>query len=144
MNDPASVVPIFPALNAILNATSGVLLLAGFLFAKRHAVAAHKACMFGALGVSAVFLASYLWYHAHYGSRPFTGTGWIRQVYFAILLSHTVLAAAIVPLVFVTVRRGLRGDVPGHRRIAKITWPTWMYVSVTGVIVYLLLYRLYP
>lgn len=143
MTDPGAV-PIFPGLNAILNATSGLLLLAGFVFARRRNVPAHKTCMFAALGVSGIFLASYLWYHAHYGSRPFTGTGWIRPVYFSILISHTVLAASLVPLVFVTVRRGVRDDVAGHRRIARITWPIWMYVSVTGVIVYLMLYQLAP
>lgn len=144
MNVSAPDVPIFPALNAVLNATAGLLLLAGYVFARRHAVAAHRRCMVGALGVSAAFLASYLWYHAHYGSRPFAGTGWIRPVYFTILISHTVLAAAVVPLVFVTVRRALRGDVERHRRIAKVTWPIWMYVSVTGVVVYFLLYRIFP
>jgi uncharacterized membrane protein YozB (DUF420 family) len=137
-------VPIFPALNAALNATSGVLLFAGWVFARRRNVPAHRTCMILALAVSGAFLASYLWYHAHYGSRPFRGTGWIRPVYFSILLSHTVLAASLVPLVFVTVRRALRDDVARHRRIARITWPIWMYVSVTGVIVYWLLYRLDP
>jgi len=143
MIDPESPVPIFPALNACLNATSGVLILLGFVFAKRHRVAAHKACMFAAIGVSLVFLASYIWYHAHYGSRPFPGTGWIRPVYFTILISHTTLAVSLVPLVVVTVRRGLKNDVERHRRIAKVTWPIWMYVSVSGVVVYLMLYQLF-
>jgi len=98
--------------------------------------------MLSALGVSALFLVSYLWYHAHAGIRHFTGRGWIRPVYFAILISHTLLAAAIVPLALTTAYLGLRSRHPGHRRIARWTLPLWLYVSVTGVVVYLLLYRL--
>lgn len=99
--------------------------------------------MLGALAVSTLFLASYVYYHAHVGSTPFPGRGWIRPLYFAILISHTVLAAAVVPLALLTALRGLRGQFPRHVRIARWTLPIWLYVSVTGVVVYVLLYRLY-
>ncbi len=136
--------PVFPALNATLNGAAAVLLLLGLVFIKRKNVAAHRACLLGALGVSAAFLVSYLWYHANYGSRGFEGKGWIRPVYFTILFSHTALAAAVVPLALVSARRGLRGDVERHRRVARYAWPIWMYVSVTGVVIYFMLYRLAP
>lgn len=100
--------------------------------------------MLSALGISALFLVSYLYYHAHSGATRFAGQGWIRPVYFLILLSHTVLATAIVPLVGITLHRALRGRFPQHRRIARFTFPLWLYVSVTGVLVYLMLYHLYP
>ena len=132
-----------PALNAALNATSGCLLGAGYYFIRRRRIAAHRACMIAALVVSSLFLTSYLVYHAHVGSKPFPGHGPIRTVYFLILITHVILAAVIVPLAFVTVRRGLRMDVARHRRIARWTWPLWMYVSVTGVVIYVMLYRLY-
>jgi uncharacterized membrane protein YozB (DUF420 family) len=133
-----------PHLNACLNATSGVLLLAGFYFIRRRRVAAHLRCMTAALFVSAAFLVSYLVYHAQHGSTRFTGQGFARTLYFTILLTHTVLAAVIVPLVAVTLRRARRGDFARHRRIARWTFPLWLYVSVTGVVVYLMLYQLYP
>ena len=132
-----------PALNAVLNATSGCLLGAGYYFIRRRRIAAHRACMLSALVVSSLFLTSYLVYHAHVGSKPFPGHGPIRAVYFLILITHVILAAVIVPLALVTVRRGLRMDVARHRRIARWTWPLWMYVSVTGVVIYVMLYRLY-
>jgi putative membrane protein len=132
-----------PALNAALNALSGCLLGAGFYFIKQKRIARHRACMISALVVSALFLTSYVIYHAHVGSKPFPGHGPIRVVYFSILITHVILAAAIVPLALVTVRRGLRMEVQRHRRIARWTWPLWMYVSVTGVLIYLMLYRLY-
>ncbi len=100
--------------------------------------------MISAFAVSSVFLASYLYYHAHVGSVRFLGTGWIRPVYFAILISHTLLAATIVPMVLITLARGLRGNFDRHRAIARWTYPLWLYVSVTGVVVYLMLYQLYP
>ena len=138
-------VAALPTVNAMLNTLSAVLLTAGFVFIRRRNVAAHRACMLGAFAVSVLFLACYLVYHAHAGSRPFTGQGWIRPLYFALLVSHIVLAAAIVPLALTTIYRGLsayRGlAVERHTRLARRTLPIWLYVSVTGVIVYLLLYH---
>jgi putative membrane protein len=132
-----------PALNAALNATSGCLLAAGYYFIKRKRIVPHRACMIAALAVSSLFLVSYLVYHADVGSKPFPGHGPIRVLYFTILITHVILAAVIVPMALVTVRRGLRMDVARHRRIARWTWPLWMYVSVTGVVIYVMLYRLY-
>jgi uncharacterized membrane protein YozB (DUF420 family) len=133
-----------PHLNACLNATSGVLLFAGFYFIRRGRVTAHLRCMTSALVVSAIFLVSYVVYHAQHGSTRFLGQGLIRPVYFAILITHTILAAVIVPLIIVTFRRARRSDFARHKRIARWTFPLWAYVSVTGVVVYLLLYQLYP
>ena len=131
-----------PALNASLNALASLFLLAGYVCVRQQKIAAHRACMLAALATSALFLTSYLIYHNNVGSRPFTGTGAIRLVYFAILISHVLLAIAIVPMVLVTVSRALARRFDRHRRIARITWPLWMYVSVTGVIVYVMLYRM--
>jgi putative membrane protein len=135
---------ILPHINALLNATSGLLLLAGFYFIMRRRITAHLRSMTSALVVSCIFLISYLFYHYNHGSTRFTGQGYIRPVYFFILLTHTVLAAVIVPLVIITLRRAWRGDFARHRRIARWTFPLWLYVSATGVIVYLMLYQLYP
>jgi uncharacterized membrane protein YozB (DUF420 family) len=132
-----------PAVNAALNAISACLLAAGYAFMKRRRIPAHRACMIAAFTTSCLFLISYLVYHAHAGSRPFPGHGPVRLLYFAILISHVLLAAVIVPLALITLRRGLRLDVKRHRRIARWTWPLWMYVSVTGVVIYLMLYRMY-
>ena len=131
-----------PALNATLNATSAILLTIGWILIRRGRIAQHRAVMIAAVCTSAVFLVSYLVYHAQVGSVRFTKQGPIRAVYFTILLTHTVLAAAIVPLVLVTLTRGLRARYERHRRIARWTMPLWLYVSVTGVIVYLMLYRM--
>lgn len=131
-----------PALNALLNGLSAVLLLAGYVLIRARRPAAHRAAMLGAVTSSALFLASYLYYHAQVGSVRFTGQGPLRIVYFAILGTHTVLAAAIVPLVLVTLQRALAGRFDRHRRIARITLPLWAYVSVTGVVIYWMLYRL--
>ena len=131
-----------PAVNAALNGTTALLLSLGYAMIRRRRIAAHKTCMLSAFAVSALFLVSYLYYHAHAGVRHFTGSGWIRTVYFAILFSHTVLAAAIVPLAVTTVGLGLSARYPRHRRIARWTLPLWLYVSLTGVVVYVLLYRL--
>jgi uncharacterized membrane protein YozB (DUF420 family) len=131
-----------PTLNASLNLLATLFLLAGYVFVRQRRVGPHRLCMLGALGASAAFLTSYLVYHSHVGSRPFTGTGLLRVIYFAILISHVLLAIAIVPLVLMTVSRALSGRFDPHRRIARITWPLWMYVSVTGVVVYLMLYRM--
>jgi uncharacterized membrane protein YozB (DUF420 family) len=133
---------VLPTVNAILNAISGVFLLVGYILIKRRQVNAHRNAMLGAFGSSTVFLISYLIYHAQAGSRPFTGQGPIRYVYFAILISHVILAAAILPMALTTLSRGLRGRYADHKRIAKKTFPAWMYVSVTGVIVYLMLYQM--
>ncbi len=131
-------------LNAILNSAATVMLLAGFAFIRKRRVQAHRFCMLTAFGLSAAFLISYVVYHIQTGSVPFTGEGWIRHVYFAILLSHILLAALIVPLALVTLRRGLRGDYARHKKLARFTLPIWLYVSVTGVLIYLLLYHVYP
>ena len=132
-----------PALNASLNAVAGTFLLSGFLFIKRGARTAHKRCMLGAMTASTLFLISYVIYHLNAGSRPFEGTGTIRIIYFAILITHVILAALILPLAIVTTARGLRGQFVRHRAIARWTFPIWMYVSVTGVAIYLLLYQVY-
>jgi putative membrane protein len=131
-----------PALNASLNAASALLLLAGYLLIRAGRREAHRRVMLAALACSALFLTSYLVYHFQVGSVPFRKTGAIRSVYFAILISHTILAVAIVPLVLVTTARALRQRFDSHRRIARWTLPLWGYVSVTGVIVYWMLYRL--
>jgi uncharacterized membrane protein YozB (DUF420 family) len=133
-----------PAVNATLNATSAVLLALGYVCIRRRRVAAHRAFMLLALLASTLFLGCYLYYHARVGSVPFRGTGWLRPVYFAILVSHTILAAAIVPLVAVTVTRAARGRFDRHVAIARWTLPIWLYVSVTGVVVYWMLYHLAP
>ena len=134
---------ILPHLNAALNATSFLLLVAAFYQIRRGNIGAHRTLMLSALAVSALFLVSYVVYHARYGSVRFQGQGTVRTFYFVILITHVILAAAIVPLVLVTLRRALRGDFALHRRIARWTYPIWVYVSVTGVIVYVMLYHLY-
>src|SRR5215472_1121920 len=134
---------IFPALNASLNGASAILITAGRALIRRQQVRLHRACMITAVVTSSLFLASYLYYHAHVGSVRFPGQGWIRPVYFAILISHTVLAVAVVPLVLLSLIAGLRGRFDRHRRIARWAYPIWLYVSVTGVIVYVMLYRIY-
>lgn len=132
-----------PALNAALNGTAAVLLLAGYTFIRRRQVTAHRICMVAAFLTSTAFLISYLMYHARVGSVPFQGQGWIRPVYFFILFTHIVLAAAIVPLALVTLSRALREQFDRHKRIARWTLPLWLYVSVTGVVIYFLLYHVY-
>ncbi len=132
-----------PALNATLNGTATVFLVCGYLSIRRGKRELHKKCMLGALSASALFLLSYVIYHANAGSRPFEGEGNVRLLYFAILISHVVLAAAILPLALVTTARGLRSQFGRHVRIARWTLPIWLYVSVTGVVIYLMLYMLY-
>ena len=136
-----SIAPL-PTINAALNSLSAALLLIGFFYIRSKNRQAHKACMLAALTCSTLFLVSYLFYHYQVGSVPFKGQGWIRPVYFAILLSHTILAAVVVPLALITVTRGLRERFDDHRRIARWTFPVWLYVSVTGVVVYWMLYWL--
>lgn len=132
-----------PALNAILNATSAVFLVTGYVMIRRGHRLAHKRCMIAALITSALFLMSYVIYHANMGSRPFPGLGLARVIYFAILITHVVLAATILPLALMTATRGLRSQFDRHVRIARWTLPLWLYVSVTGVVIYLMLYQLY-
>jgi uncharacterized membrane protein YozB (DUF420 family) len=134
----------FPALNASLNGTSAVLLLAGRVLIARGRIAAHRACMMAAVIASAAFLGCYLFFHFKAGNILFLGRGWARVVYFAILISHVTLAMVIVPLAIITLNRGLKARYDKHRAIARWTWPLWMYVSVTGVIVYFMLYRWFP
>ena len=131
-----------PTLNAMLNSISGLFLVTGYVMIRQRRISAHRACMLGALTTSTVFLVSYLIYHANVGSVPFTGQGAIRVVYFTILITHVILAALILPLAIVTLVRALRERFDRHVRIARWTLPLWLYVSVTGVVVYLMLYRL--
>jgi len=132
-----------PALNASLNALASVFLVVGYILIRSGRRDAHKRCMLLALTTSALFLTSYVIYHANAGSVPFRGVGAIRVVYFVVLIPHVILAATILPLALLTAARGLRGDYGRHVRIARWTLPLWLYVSVTGVIVYLMLYHLY-
>ena len=132
-----------PALNATLNGAATLFLLAGYVFIRRRKIAAHRGFMLGALAASALFLISYVIYHANAGSKPFLGTGTVRAVYFVILVTHIVLAAAIVPMVLLTLSRALKQRFDRHAAIARRTFPLWLYVSVTGVVIYLMLYRLY-
>jgi putative membrane protein len=132
-----------PALNATLNGISAVFLTAGYVFIRRGQWTSHKRCMLGALAASTAFLTSYVIYHVNTGSRPFPGQGPIRALYFAILITHVTLAVTILPLALTTAARGLRAQYARHRKIARWTLPLWLYVSVTGVVIYLMLYQLY-
>jgi putative membrane protein len=138
-----SSVPLLATVNATLNAVAAVFLAAGFYFIRRRQIAAHRACMLTAFGVSAVFLICYLTYHYQVGDVRFQGHGAVRPVYFTILITHIILAGLTVPLAIFTLSRALRARFDAHRRIARWTWPVWMYVSVTGVIVYLMVYHIY-
>jgi len=130
-----------PTLNAALNATSGVLLAIGYALIRKGHIEAHRRAMISAFVCSGAFLTSYVIYHAQVGSKPFTGTGIARTIYFSILVPHVILAAAVVPMAILTLRRGLIRNDRAHRRIAKVTLPVWLFVSVTGVVVYLMLYH---
>ena len=132
-----------PALNATLNATSAVLLTIGWFLIRAGRIETHRRFMIAAFSASTLFLISYVVYHAQVGSRPFPGTGVMRTIYFSILIPHVVLAAAVLPLALVTLTRGLRRQDDRHRRIARWTLPIWLFVSVTGVLVYLMLYQVY-
>ena len=136
-------VSYLPAVNATLNGTSAVLLVTGRALIAQKRVAAHRWVMIATVVTSTLFLISYLVYHSQVGSVHFPGQGWVRPLYFGILLTHTVLAVVIVPLVLVTLARGLRGNFERHRAIARWTFPLWLYVSVTGVVIYVMLYHLY-
>jgi uncharacterized membrane protein YozB (DUF420 family) len=132
-----------PALNATLNGLSALCLATGYILIRRGDRVNHQRAMLGALGASSLFLVSYVVYHANVGSKPFPGQGSIRAIYFSILVTHVVLAAVILPLALVTATRALRARFDAHVRIARWTFPLWMYVSITGVVIYLMLYRLY-
>ncbi len=140
---------IFPHLNAALNATSGLLLITGFYFILTKQIARHRFCMLSACIVSAVFLVGYVTHHAirtyYFGLGPtrFMGEGLARPIYFTILTSHTILAALVGPFVIMTLRRGLKGTFDSHRKLARLVFPVWLYVSITGVVVYIMLYHLY-
>jgi uncharacterized membrane protein YozB (DUF420 family) len=133
-----------PAVNASLNGLSAVLLLFGFIFIMRKNISAHRACMLAATVTSVLFLICYLTYHAHVGTTRFVKPAWFRPYYLTLLTTHTILAAAIVPLIIITLTRALKERFDLHKKIARWTWPLWMYVSVTGVIIYWLLYHKYP
>jgi putative membrane protein len=134
-------VTVLPTVNAVLNASAAVAMVLGFVAIRNRRIGVHRACMLTAVGLSALFLCSYVVYHAQAGSRPYEGQGWLRAVYFAILLTHTVLAIAILPLVSTTLYRALRAQFVRHARLARLTFPIWLYVSVTGVVVYWMLYH---
>lgn len=132
-----------PALNAALNGLAAIFLVAGYVLIRRGRADLHKRCMLAALTTSALFLVSYVVYHFNTGSRPFPGQGIIRVIYLGILITHVILAAAILPLALITAARGLTGQYDRHVRIARWTLPIWLYVSVTGVVIYLMLYQMY-
>ena len=135
---------MLPTLNAILNATSGILIIIGYVMIRRGKINAHRACMIGAVTASIIFLISYLIYHFNVGATRFAGTGWSRPFYFTVLVLHTILAVVLAPVVVVTLRRALKGDFKRHRKIARWTFPMWISVSITGVLVYFMLYHWFP
>lgn len=137
------IVPLLPHVNAALNAVAGILLLIGRVHIARRRINAHRAAMLAALSVSALFLVGYISYHVSAPIFVFRGQGAIRPVYYALLISHVVMAAVAIPLVLVTAWRALHRDDVRHRRWARWTWPVWMFVSVSGVVVYLMLYQIY-
>lgn len=146
----AELLPYLPATNAVLNSASACFLTAGYILIKRQRINAHRNCMIAAFTASALFLVSYVTYHYglhHYlnkGPTIFRDPAWFRPVYLAILITHTILAVVIVPLVLISLTLGLKGRFERHKRISRWTWPLWMYVSVTGVAIYLLLYQIFP
>jgi len=133
-----------PGVNAALNTTSAVLVIAGYVAIRAGRIGVHKSCMLAAVGVSTAFLVSYLYYHYHHGATSFSGPSGVRPIYYTILLSHTLLAVVAAPLVLITAYLGLRDRLQKHVRIARWTLPIWLYVSITGVVVYYMLYHLYP
>jgi uncharacterized membrane protein YozB (DUF420 family) len=132
---------VLPTVNAVLNASAAVAMLAGFVAIRQRRIAVHRVCMLTAVGFSVLFLCSYIAYHLQVGSRPYGRGGWLRTLYLSIPLTHTVLAVAIVPLVSTTLYRALRTQFARHARLARVTFPIWLYVSVTGVVVYWMLYH---
>jgi uncharacterized membrane protein YozB (DUF420 family) len=141
---PMLTIADLPLLNATLNGISTLLLSSGYVAIRRQHVALHKTCMLSACVTSILFLTSYLIYHYHIGSRPFPGQGGVRVVYFAILISHTILSVVIVPMVLMTLYRALTSQWLRHQRLARWTLPLWLYVSLTGVVIYIMLYQFYP
>lgn len=133
---------ILPAINAALNSIALLLLIMGFVFIKRRNIQAHKRCMLAAFGVSGAFLITYLVHHAQVGSVKYAGPPELRSLYYAILIPHIPLAAAVVPMAIVAITRALRGNIEKHRPVARVLWPIWIFVSVSGVAVYWMLYRL--
>jgi uncharacterized membrane protein YozB (DUF420 family) len=136
-------IPVIPPFLAILNTSAATLVSLGYFFVRRKNVTAHRICMVSALLVSTVFMVFYLYYHAKIGNIPFAGVGSIRPVYFTLLASHVILAAVLFPMVLVTAGFAIRGNTPRHRRIARWTLPIWLYVSITGVIIYLMAFHIY-
>ena len=135
-------ISLLPSVNASLNATSALLLVFGYFLIRQRAITGHTICMLLACGTSTLFLISYLYYHYHHGRTTFPGQGLVRSFYFLILVSHTVLAVVIVPLVIMTLFHAFRSRFERHKAIARVTLPIWLYVSVTGVVVYWMLYRM--
>ena len=133
-----------PAVNACLNGLSAIFLTAGYIFIRRKNQAAHRNCMVSAFVTSTLFLVCYLTYHYHAGRTVFKDPAWFRPIYLVLLLTHTVLAVVIVPMILITLNRALKQRFDLHKKIARWTWPLWMYVSVTGVIIYILLYHRFP
>lgn len=136
-------IPVIPPFLAILNTTAATLVSIGYVFVRRKNISAHRVCMVSALLVSTVFMVFYLYYHAKIGNIPFAGVGAVRPVYFSILASHVILAAVLFPLVLVTAGLAIKGNTTRHRRLARWTLPIWLYVSITGVIIYLMAFHLY-
>ncbi len=130
-----------PLVNACLNMLSATFITVGYIFIKQNKIPRHRFCMIGAVITSTIFLGSYLTYHYYHGSTPFTGEGWIRYLYFTILITHTILAIVIVPMVILTLRHAFKGNFERHAPLARLTLPAWLYVSITGVLVYLMLYQ---
>ena len=135
---------LFPKINASLNGLATVFLVFGYVFIRKGNIPKHRLSMVAACLCSLIFLACYVWYHMHAGRNTFQTPGWIRTVYLGILLSHTILAVVIVPFVLITLGRAIRGNFQRHKKIARYTWPMWIYVSITGVTIYLFLYHLDP
>jgi putative membrane protein len=144
MNTPPLTSSFFPALNASLNGLAALLLLWGFVLIKKGRREAHEKVMTAAFAVSATFLACYLWYHFHYASNRFGGVGLVRGLYFTMLISHILLATAMVPFILRLLWLGYRGSFSAHARLGRRVWPVWMYTSVTGVLVYFMLYHWFP
>ena len=137
------IIPVIPPFLAILNTTAASLVSLGYFFVRRKSISAHRVCMVSALLVSTVFMIFYLYYHAKVGNIPFAGVGAVRPVYFSLLASHVILAAVLFPLVLVTAGLAIRGNTTRHRRLARWTLPIWLYVSITGVIIYLMAFHIY-
>ncbi len=137
-------IPVIPAFLAVLNTTAALLVITGYLFIRKGKRSVHRACMVSALAVSTIFMVFYLYYHAKIGNIPFAGAGVVRPIYFSILATHVILAAFLFPMALVTAGFAIRGRTSRHRRIARWTLPIWLYVSVTGVVIYFMAFHMYP